>query len=207
MGEPNESAENQCLIFQGDFVKRIDLQKRLLKAYAYDRSPKSSQQAHFHSLTSGLVQTVLEIANNGSSAFHVETRFPFIDKRLVEFCLGLPGSQKVNQGYTRITARRALNGIIPEEIRWRSHRQHWDGIFGMGSRLRKILCGQHLTQWMCFWRIAFNKDVLRDIYNRCSNDMMTERDMLILFSFVVMTTWWSQVKSSEGTSRIMEWVT
>ncbi len=206
-GNPTNPAENQCLIFQGDFVKRIDLQKRLLKAYAYERSPKSSQQAHFHSLTSGLVQTVLEIANNGSSAFHVETRFPFIDKRLVEFCLGLPGSQKVNQGYTRITARRALNAIIPEEIRWRSSKGNLGWNFRHGFKTKEDLVRSALDSMDVFLEDCLNKDVLRDIYNRCSNDMMTERDMLILFSFVVMTTWWSQVKSSEGTSRIMEWVT
>ena len=42
-----------------------------------------------------------------------------MDKRLIEFCLALPPEQKLYQGWGRIVMRRAMSGILPEEIRWR----------------------------------------------------------------------------------------
>ena len=192
-GNSTNPIEEKCLVFQGDFINRTGLRKRLLKAYAYDRSIKRAQQAHFHLLANGLVQTVLEIANNGSSAFHVETRFPFMDKRLVEFCLGVPGRQKVGQGYTRITARRALNGILPEEIRWRSGKGNLGWNFRHGFKAKEDLVRAAFDSADVFLEDYLNEDALRDMHNRCSSGVMTENDMLALFPFVVLTTWWSRL--------------
>jgi asparagine synthase (glutamine-hydrolysing) len=47
----------------------------------------------------------------------VDSRDPFLDRRLIEFCLALPASQKIRQGRTRVVARHALAGLLPPEIR------------------------------------------------------------------------------------------
>ena len=67
-----------------------------------------------------MIQTALEVYARGCSEFGLEARFPFLDKRLVEFCLAIPGEQKVSEGYTRSVVRRALQGYLPNEIRLRS---------------------------------------------------------------------------------------
>jgi asparagine synthase (glutamine-hydrolysing) len=45
---------------------------------------------------------------------------PFFDKRILEFCLAMPGHMKVRDGYRRYAARRALDGILPPKIQWRT---------------------------------------------------------------------------------------
>jgi asparagine synthase (glutamine-hydrolysing) len=45
---------------------------------------------------------------------------PFLDKRLIEFCLAAPGNMKVRDGYRRYLLRRALEGVMPEKLRWRT---------------------------------------------------------------------------------------
>lgn len=107
-------------LFESKFSDRTALRSRLTSAYQYGRSIKTSRQVHYQSLGNGMIQNALEIYNKGCSSFHFETRTPYVDKRLVEFCLAAPGHQKINQGYTRIVMRRALQGFLPEEIRWRS---------------------------------------------------------------------------------------
>jgi len=47
----------------------------------------------------------------------VEPRDPFLDRRLIEFCLALPASQKIRHGRTRVVARHALAALLPAEIR------------------------------------------------------------------------------------------
>lgn len=46
----------------------------------------------------------------------IERRFPFLDRRLVEFCLSLPISQFAHGQETRSLHRRALRGLLPPEI-------------------------------------------------------------------------------------------
>jgi asparagine synthase (glutamine-hydrolysing) len=45
---------------------------------------------------------------------------PFIDKRVIEFCIAAPGRLKVAGGYRRNLIRRSLDGILPRKIQWRT---------------------------------------------------------------------------------------
>ena len=56
-------------------------------------------------------------ANNGAFD-HVVYAYPLLDKRIVEFCLGIPAELYVQEGYARYLYRYATKGILPDEIRW-----------------------------------------------------------------------------------------
>lgn len=45
-----------------------------------------------------------------------ERRFPFLDRELLEFLYSIPREQLVRPGQRRSLLRRALRGIVPEEI-------------------------------------------------------------------------------------------
>jgi asparagine synthase (glutamine-hydrolysing) len=45
-----------------------------------------------------------------------EVRYPFLDRRLVEFCLSIPLEQLTRPGETRSLMRRSLRGIVCEKI-------------------------------------------------------------------------------------------
>jgi asparagine synthase (glutamine-hydrolysing) len=62
---------------------------------------------------------MLEVGSRTTVRFGIESRYPFFDKRLAEFCLALPASQKLSQGWTRLIMRRALAAYLPEEVCWR----------------------------------------------------------------------------------------
>jgi asparagine synthase (glutamine-hydrolysing) len=55
-----------------------------------------------------------------ASEGYVDVRYPYLDRRLVEFTLAIPFDQKVRPGETRSVVRRALRGVLPEEVRRRS---------------------------------------------------------------------------------------
>lgn len=50
----------------------------------------------------------------------VEVRFPFFDVRVVDLCLSFPPEQKLRRGWSRSVMRRAMEGILPPSIQWRS---------------------------------------------------------------------------------------
>lgn len=48
----------------------------------------------------------------------MEYRYPLLDRRLIEFCMGLPPEQFVKNGWARYVFRAAVSDIIPESICW-----------------------------------------------------------------------------------------
>lgn len=89
----------------------------------------------FDALDPGLLSPVLEVADRASAARDQDVRHPFLDSRLVEFCLGLPRTQKVRRGWHKVVLRNAMAGVLPEEVRL--HREKWD----IGSGFVRALSG------------------------------------------------------------------
>ena len=82
--------------------------KKLYKARDY----------HYFSITNGSAQKYFEIIDLTSDTFNIDTRYPYYDKRLIEFCYAIPDKMKFRL-WNRFIQRIAMDGIIPSEIQWR----------------------------------------------------------------------------------------
>jgi asparagine synthase (glutamine-hydrolysing) len=67
-----------------------------------------------------------ELAGYGLEAFNlicseadIEARFPYLDTRVVEFCLAIPSAELGRHYQTKLLLRRAMAGILPEKVRMR----------------------------------------------------------------------------------------
>ncbi len=49
--------------------------------------------------------------------------YPYNDKRMLEFCLALPGNLKVRNGYKRYAIRSGMQGLMPDELRFRTTKE------------------------------------------------------------------------------------
>jgi len=72
-----------------------------------------------HMVLTSSLPMLLHFEDRNSMAHSIEARTPFLDFRLVEFTLGLPGDLRLSNGWTKQVLREAMKGIIPEEIRLR----------------------------------------------------------------------------------------
>ena len=61
--------------------------------------------------------TILRNFDRASIAHGIEVRMPFMDWRLVTYTMALPETSKFSDGYTKMVARRAMEGRMPESIR------------------------------------------------------------------------------------------
>jgi asparagine synthase (glutamine-hydrolysing) len=59
--------------------------------------------------------------DNGA-AFGLEVRDPTLDKRVLEFCLGVPEDQFLHEGRDRMLIRRAMKGYLPDTVRSNARR-------------------------------------------------------------------------------------
>ncbi|MGE3267916.1 MAG: asparagine synthase-related protein, partial [Chloroflexota bacterium] len=108
-------------IVQASFSRRVGLEEReATRRRAQARAIRSERTLHQRVLTDGRQSLALEILDRVAAASGIEPRYPFWDKRLVEFCLALPARQKLRGGWPRSILRRALSGILPPEIQWRT---------------------------------------------------------------------------------------
>ncbi|HUO82689.1 MAG TPA: asparagine synthase (glutamine-hydrolyzing) [Gammaproteobacteria bacterium] len=65
-----------------------------------------------------------------SMAFSIESRAPFLDHRLVEFCFALPFEEKIRDGWTKSILRRALERDLPESVLRRTHKLGFPAPYG-----------------------------------------------------------------------------
>lgn len=111
----NHQIWNNKTILQTRFIQRLGISKQQQDL----KLVRKSRVDHYYRLSNGLNANILEIINKTAHAFSLEARHPFFDRRLIEFCLGIPPEQKLYRGWTRIIMRRAMSNILPPEIQWR----------------------------------------------------------------------------------------
>src|ERR1019366_3494527 len=75
-----------------------------------------------------------------SMAFSVESRPPFLDHRLVEFCFRLPFWQKISGGWTKSLLRRSLSAGVPAEILARRRKMGFSSPISTWLRLEDNAC-------------------------------------------------------------------
>jgi asparagine synthase (glutamine-hydrolysing) len=109
-----------------DFARRIGINERVRTSLNVGgdvpRSVRLSRRRHYPILLHGGNHYTLEVHGKIGARLAIENRYPYYDRRLMEFCLALPPEQKLSQGWTRVVLRRALAGVVPDKVRWRRNK-------------------------------------------------------------------------------------
>lgn len=105
-----------------------------LERFSRDRSEtiETEREAHFRSLNRGVCTHMLGEMEHAAAAFSLEARSPFCDRRLIEYCLSLPGNQKLDSGWDRIVLRRSMDGVLPPDVQWRPGKVNFTSYFDRG---------------------------------------------------------------------------
>lgn len=107
-------------LIAADLAARTGLAERLRGASERrPPAPHTLRGSHYLGLLSGITSAGFETLDRVAAAFGLEPRYPFQDKRLLEFCLALPPEQKFRRGRTRVVLRHAMVGTLPERVRRR----------------------------------------------------------------------------------------
>lgn len=111
-------------LVDAEVAQRLRLGERLEAVAARDLKALVGKEdtvrgAQWAVLASPRISYALEGTAHVAGAFGLEVAHPFFDVRLVQFCLGLPSEQSYSDGWTRLVLRRAMAGVLPDEIRWR----------------------------------------------------------------------------------------
>lgn len=85
------------------------------------RGGKTFKQQSLLSIEFGL-QDLLRYEDRNSMAFSIESRVPFLDNELVEFCIALNNNYKIKNGWTKYILRKNAEPILDKEVVWRKYK-------------------------------------------------------------------------------------
>lgn len=177
-----------------DFVDRASVLQRYkhLRRQRFGAQP-SQRHEHIVDVTSGLVSATLEVMDRTAAASQVELRFPFWDKRLVEFCVSLPEEQKMQNGWTRLIIRRGLDGILPPQIQWRAGKGNLGTAFDHTLEKYGIdLIHQVLSHPPDAIEMFLDMQELSQLVQRWQRGEAEANDTLLIWIAVNLTLWLQQ---------------
>ena len=107
------------------FARQVSLADRL----APSRPARTSEQARLRLLNSGHVSTVNEVTSLYGARSGVTFRHPLLDLRLLSFAAGLEEEHRWRDDCFRSIQRTALRGRLPELVRMRGDKAHFNHLF------------------------------------------------------------------------------
>lgn len=101
------------------FAAAINLRDLLRDMEKKRRAAHSDKRFHAYLFEEEFAASPLESYEAANALFGYESRCPFLDRRLIEYCLALPREQRIKDGLNRVIVRRALADLLPLAIRTR----------------------------------------------------------------------------------------
>jgi asparagine synthase (glutamine-hydrolysing) len=158
--------------------------------------PDSRRAIQMRGLTSGVVPLTLEALDTISSLYGVEYRFPFYDRELIEFCLAIPSTQQIRDGWTRWIMRQALSGSLPEKVCWRGGKANMASIHQRG--LQKFDADKLKTLVLDFpleMTDYVKPEAIEKSYAKLKEKKAKSLDYQLLWQFFILNSWLSHRKT------------
>jgi asparagine synthase (glutamine-hydrolysing) len=196
LGGQREAACLAGTVIRPEFARQMRIVDRM-ETFELEQGtePFSPRAVHCRAMRSGLIPYALEMANKAAAAFGVEPRYPFFDRRLMELSLALPADQKLRDGWPRLVMRRAMQGALPDEVRWRATKANLTPNFSRNllgrdrDLLEEVVVGQPglIEEYV-------DIPALRSAYRRCVAEPASTTDALAVFGAVVLALWLQRAK-------------
>jgi asparagine synthase (glutamine-hydrolysing) len=114
------------------FAHSIGLPEKLSSYRRATENLPSVRKNQLKTFRGELIADELQHYNQYASAHSIEARHPFMDIRLIQFCLGMSSEMSFQDGWTRAIMRWSMEEIVPETIQWRTAKTNMAEVFNHG---------------------------------------------------------------------------
>jgi asparagine synthase (glutamine-hydrolysing) len=114
-------------LISSDFAEQVAMPSRLemLDSWGLRGVQHTHAEERARAISHPYVTVGRERYDRVAAMAGIEPRDPFLDLRVVQFCLDLPAEYKLGaRGWPKYLLRRALTGILPDEVAWRRGQPH-----------------------------------------------------------------------------------
>jgi asparagine synthase (glutamine-hydrolysing) len=113
------------LLLDNAFAARIGFAARERQFRARVTTPDDQRpETRVHRMLHPYAIAARERYDRIAGACGIEPRDPFLDPRLLAFCLTLPPDRIKRDGWPKLILRRSMAGLLPDSLRWRTGRTH-----------------------------------------------------------------------------------
>jgi len=182
--KPNIFSQNGIFILNPKFSAKLG-GKRFLNDLKWNpfKNARTSKKYHYLSITAD--QYVLEMLDKLSANFLIEPRYPYYDKRIVEYCYSLPDYIKFSEGWNRFILRKSMTSILPSEIQWRREKTNFSPVYERNLLIEKDVIEEILSCDNPFINKYLDLDVLNEIYNKYISGFINENSFAIWISVLI----------------------
>jgi len=115
-----EAWEATASAIKPEFARAMQLEERVQTAKLDQLNARRLGELDFRTAVLMGATDVLDTYSGFRPWFGIETRDPTSDRRVVEYCFAIPGSQYLRNGVGRWLIRRAMEGKLPDQVRNRT---------------------------------------------------------------------------------------
>jgi asparagine synthase (glutamine-hydrolysing) len=159
--------------FRSFFIRKIRLKsksllKRKFKLNKYFYFVKKSSESYsspfklqYLEVTELQLPHLLRYEDRNSMRHSIETRLPFLDYRLVEFCISLPLNLKIKEGWTKYILRMSIDDLLPESIVWRKNKFGFESpdriwLSKYNDQMKEEINNSKVLHYYCDMKILLN---------------------------------------------------
>lgn len=187
-----DSVSGRSPVIDDSFARDLDLTERI-ESLSQQAPTRRERDAQYQDLTSGNVPATFEVCDKAAATFGVEPRYPFFDRRLIEFSLAVPADHHLRKGWPRWLLRAAMEETLPEEVRWRATKGNLTHAFEYGLRedkselSRSLFLSEHDTTYL-------NSTRLNEYYRRFQDGESVET-LATLWRPALLRRWLNRIRS------------
>lgn len=144
-------------------------------------------QKLYYQLRQISIPNLLHNADGNSMAFSLEVRLPFLDYRIIEFCMALDGSYKIKNQWTKWILRKSCKEYLPKEVANRKNKMGFPAPFGRWLKEHKQKEEMKQIIFSLGKRNIVKPEVIEEYYRQ---HMAGEIDRsFILYKFLSLELW------------------
>ena len=144
----------------------------------------------------------LRAGNRNADTLGLREYHPFLDWRLFEFMLALPGDRKIRDGVTKVFAREAYEGLLPNATRGRIKKTGWNApahrwFAGEGRAMLHDLVTSRPFRERGIYNINRLRGLIDEHAEIVADPRGREDHMMVLWQVVTLEFWFRSVKDLE----------
>ena len=141
----NRLKKRSMLRSQYKEVHNFDVVRKSVESF------KSIEELQNYEISTLQLPHLLRYEDRNSMRHSVETRLPFLDYRLVEFCVSIAADSKIRQGWSKYILRESMGEILPKSIAWRKDKMGFEAparswIGGCSEQMKQRVIESNLLQ-------------------------------------------------------------
>lgn len=183
-------------------ARRTSLPDRLrAEPIAAPALPSFSQQALYRETTCGAYVAATEMQERGNARAGLDERYPFHDRRLIEFSLALPESDRWAGGRYKGILRRAMAGRLPPAVIERQHSPDANAVLTATLRTAGRAFFSRLAIADAGWVDGPRVLDAWDLFERRALGGRTGAEAWELWAVAAVELWWTQAVQRSAAAR------